>query len=299
MRSGVENKREPRNFKPVATWGGLIGLGAWLLLTAGLGWGLLFALAETSAVVKWMLLAPFIIFAFGGLLAVLFFFAQGYMVTSEGLIIRWGVYKKFIPWTAFKSVERVKGWPKIWPVFGINWPGYCAGAFNVSGLGVMTIFGTELEDRLVVLRTTMGIWGVTPAETEEFLEVLQRRSHLLAQQVDLDAIEEAVLQPVPSEDNIYLALAGLNFVCVLGFVAYIIAFFPGAVQEAALRGVAGPPRELILLAVIAVAMFVINLGSARKIYQNMPAGGYLLWGIGIFITLFFAFLSVYVISFAS
>jgi len=299
LRNGGESRKEPRVFKPVSTFGGLIGIGAWLLLVAGLGWGLLFALAETSTVVRWMLLIPFFIFALGGLLVILFFFMQSYAVTGEGLVIRWGVYRKLIPWNAFKSIERVKGWPKTWPVFGISWTGYCAGAFNVTGLGVMTIFGTELEDRLIVLRTAMGIWGVTPAEPEEFLDMVQRRAHIVAQQVDLDAIEEAVLQPVPSEDNIYLALAGLNFVCVLGFIAYLIAFFPGAMQEAALRGAAGPPRELILLAVIAVAMFLINLGSARKIYQNMPAGGYLLWGIGIFITIFFAFLSVYVIGFTS
>lgn len=289
---------EHKLYKPVPTLGGVIGFAAFVVLVVILGGGLSFSLAESSALMKAMLMIPFLIFALFGFYVVLAFFAISYRIEDDGLYIRWGLMNKRIPWDSIRSIERIKGMPKVWPVFGANWPGYSAGAFTISGLGVMSVFGTELEDNLVVLRTGIGVFGVTPAEVAVFLELVQKKTSLIAQQVDLDEIQEALLQPVPSEDNIYLALAGLNFICVIGYVAYLAAFFPSKVSEALAKGVAAPPRELVLLAVIAVAMFFINISSARKVYQNMTAGGYMMWGIGIFITIFFASLSIYVISFS-
>ena len=283
-------------YKPVPTLGGILGFVVYIVLATSMAGGLSFALAESSVAVKIMLLIPFGIFALLGLYVILSFFNIKYLVTDTGLEITWGFFHKTIPWTSVLSIEKVVGLPKIWGVFAASWPGYNAGAFNITGLGVMTIIGTQVEDNLIVLRTDNGVYGVTPVHGQCFLDFIQRKSRMIAQVIDLDENKESLLQPVPSEDNIYLALAGLNLVCLLGFIAYLMAFFPGAVQAAMLQGVPGPPRELVLLAVIAAAVFLINLGTAPKLYQNMAAGGYLLWGIGIFINLFFLSLSVYVIG---
>lgn len=297
MTPGAVNGRESRTFKPVPTMGGLIGLVVFVVLASIFGWGLIYSLAEASAMFKYMLMLPFSIFVLVGLYVVLASFLISYQVGDKGVTVQWGFIKKYIPWTSIRAIERIKGIPKVWSVFGASWPGYTAGVFNISGLGVMAIFGSELEEHLVVIRSNHGVYGVTPADLNPFLELIQKRSQVLAQQVDLDEITEAVLQPVPSGDNIFLALAGLNFVCVLAYIMYMAAFFPRAVKEALVQGVAPPPRELVLLAVIAVAAFIINIGTSRKLYQNMPSGGYIIWLIGIFITLFFAGLSIYIISF--
>ena len=297
MTPGAVNEREARTFKPVPGMGGLIGLVVFVVLTAVFGWGLIYSLEEASAMIKYMLMLPFSIFVLLGLYVVLSSFLISYRVDDMGITLQWGFVKKFIPWMSVRGIEKIKGIPKVWSVFGASWPGYTAGLFNISGLGVMAIFGSELEENLVVIRSNHGVYGVTPADLNLFLELIQKRSRVLAQQVDLDEISEAVLQPVPSEDNIYLALAGLNFVCVLAYIVYMAAFFPRAVKEALFQGVAPPPRELVLLAVIAIAAFIINISTSRKLYQNMPSGGYIIWRIGIFITLFFASLSIYIISF--
>jgi len=296
----IEHRPQFENqvFRPVPTMGGVLGFVVFLMLVAGIGGGFTYALAEASATVRAMLMIPFFIFALLGFYIVLAFFTIKYSASSESLDLQWGIWKRRIAWSEIQAIERVKGLPKIWPVFGANWPGYCAGAFSISGLGVMTIFGTEIEDNLIVIRSEKGVFAITPAQISSFLEIVQKKTKLFIQNLDLDDMPEAVMQPVPSEDNIYLALAGLNFVSLLGFIAYLVAFFPGAVSAAKSQGIPGPPRELVLLAVISLVLFFVNIGSARKIYQNMAAGSYMLWGIGIFITLFFAALSMYIISFS-
>jgi len=283
-------------YKPVPTLGGIFGFGIYVILATSLAGGLSFALVESGLLVKTMLLLPFGIFALVGLYVVLSFFNIKYIVSDTAIEITWGFFHKTIPWSSIKSIDKVVGLPKVWGVFAARWPGYHAGAFNITGLGVMTIIGTQVEDNLIIFRTENGVYGVTPVHGQCFLEIVQRKSHLIAQCIDLDENKESLLQSVPSEDNIYLALAGLNVVCLLGFIAYLLAFFPGAVQAALVQGVPGPPRELVLLAVIATAVFLINLGTAPKLYQNMAAGGYLMWGIGIFINLFFLTLSIYVLG---
>ncbi len=283
-------------YKPVPTLGGILGFVVYIVLATAMAGGLSFALAEASMAIKIMLLIPFGIFALLGLYVILSFFNIKYLVTDTALEITWGFFHKTIPWSSVQSIEKVVGLPKVWAVFAASWPGYSAGAFNITGLGVMTIIGTQVEDNLIVLRTSNGVYGVTPVHGQCFSEIIQRKSRMIAQVVDLDENEESLLQPVPSEDNVYLALAGLSLVCLLAFIAYLVAFFPGAMQAAMLQGLPGPPRELVLLGVIAAAVFLINLATAPKLYLNMAAGGYLLWGIGIFINLFFLSLSVYVVG---
>jgi hypothetical protein len=284
-------------YKPIPTLGGILGFGIYVILTTLLAGGLTYALADAGMLVKIMLLLPFSIFALVGLYVVLSFFSIKYIVTDTALEITWGLYRKTVPWSSVKSIEKIIGLPKVWGVFAARWPGYNAGAFNITGLGVMTIIGTQVEDNLIIFRTESGVFGVTPVHGQYFLDVIQRKSHQIVQTIDLDENKESLLQAVPSEDNIYLALAGLNLISLLAFIAYLLAFFPGAVQVALIQGIPGPPRELILLAVIATAVLLVNIGTAPKLYQNMAAGGYLMWGIGIFINIFFLSLSIYVVGF--
>ena len=273
-----------------------MGFGIFIILTSALAWGLSYALAGSSALIKAMLFIPFGIFALIGLYVVLAFFNIKYVITDTALEITWGLFRKVIPWTSIKTIEKVEGMPKVWGVFGASWPGYYAGVFNITGMGVMSIFGTQLEDHLVVIRTEKGVFGITPVLGQCFLDIIQRKAHLVARITDLDENEESLLQPIPGEDNIYLALAGLNILCLLALVAYMVAFFPSAVLAAAALGTMPPPRELILLPVIALAVFLISLSSAPKMYQNAPAGGYIMWGLGIIISLSFLTLSVYILG---
>lgn len=284
-------------YKPIPTLGGIIGFCLFVIFTTIIGGGLSYALAESSTAIKVMLMVPFALFALIAFYIVLSFFNIKYIVSDSALKITWGIYRKIIPWSSVQAIERIEGLPKIWGVFGIKLPGYHVGAFNITGLGVMTLFGTKVEDNLIIFRTEDGVYGITPVHKDCFLETIQRKCHLVAQLIDLDDDKDSLLQTVPSEDNIYLALAGLNLICLLAFLAYIVAFYPGAVQAAVAQGATPPPREIILLGVIAVAAFLLNIGSTQKIYQNMAAGSYLMWGIGIFINIFFLTLSVYVIGF--
>jgi hypothetical protein len=284
-------------FKPIPTLGGIMGFGIYVIVTTGLVGGLTYALAESSNLIKAMLFIPFSLFALISLYVVLSFFKIKYVISDSALEISWGLTRKVIPWSSVKTIEKVIGMPKVWGVFGARWPGYHVGAFNITGLGVMTIIGTQLEDNLVVLRTEKGVFGITPVHGNCFMDVIQRKTNLIAQIINLDENKESLLQNVPSEDNVYLGLAGLNLICLLAFITYLAAFFPSAVQAAVAAGIPGPPRELVLLAVIAAAVFLINLGSASKLYQNAASAGYMMWGLGIFINLFFITISVFVLGF--
>lgn len=236
-----------------------------------------------------LLLIPLVLFIFVGLVVIMGFYTISYQITPEHLVIKWNFFTKKIKWTAIRDIQQIKGAPKAWAVFGANWPGYCVGAFAISGLGVMTLFATRLESKLVLFRTSEGIYGITPENVDDFLLAVQDKAKQHVFAVNLDDIREAVEQKLPFEDLIYLAMLGLNLISLIGFIGYLAIFFP--------RGAADPPRDLVLLAIIALAAFLINLGSSRKIYQNMPAGSYLLWLTGLFLTLMFFFISVYTIGF--
>lgn len=275
-------------FRPTASRGGLIGLLTFLVIAFSLTKALFYALAGASQLMWIVFLIPLVLFIIFGLVIVLGFYTIRYQVTPQCLAIKWMFYTKRIPWTAIKEIQRVTGAPKIWPIFGANWSGYCVGAFSISGLGVLTLCGTRFDTNLVVLKTSDGIFGITPQEIDRFLATVGDKAKQYVYEINLDDIKEAVEQKLPFEDLIYLALLGLNLVSLLGYLGYLVIFFPWRSTN--------PPRDLVLLAVIAVVAFLINLGSSRKIYQNMPAGSYLLWATGLFLTWMFFFISIYTIN---
>ncbi|HOQ10579.1 MAG TPA: hypothetical protein PLG09_10695, partial [Syntrophomonadaceae bacterium] len=84
----------------------------------------------------------------------------------------------------------------------------------------------------------------------------------------------------------YRLLFILNIVFLLAFAVYLAVFFPGS----------GAPPIVVLLLVLAIALFFFNISNAGRLYQFSEMGGYILLIIGLAVTGIFIILSLSEIS---
>jgi hypothetical protein len=69
---------------------------------------------------------------------------------------------------------------------------------------------------------------------------------------------------------------------LLAYSLYLALVFPGS----------GAPRFIVLLLVLALALFFFNIGNAERLYQFSTTGGYVLLSIGILVTGIFFILTL-------
>jgi len=276
------------NFKPKKGGGALWGL---LLGSGGFGtviWAVHFSLVQPDErLLKWLLLTP------SYLLAAVFFYLllgavlMNYKVDEGGITVTWGLRSIHVPWPDLTRVVRVTGRKNLGNLIGISWPGYMVGTYHLKGLAPVKMFATRTRDEVVVLETTRGYLGLTPADASGFIAEVQRRSGKESEVLDTSDLSEEVMGNIASEDMVYMGLYALNLVLLAGLIAYQAVFFPGS----------GASRTVVLLPALGIGVLAFNIGNASRVYQFVPSGAYLIWALSLVIMLTFLTLSVVTISF--
>ncbi len=233
---------------------------------------------EMALVVPGFIILALYVFIFIGLLN------MKYTLDDKALILRWAFAKYSLPWEEITEVKRVTGRLNLVNYLGFSWPGYVAGAYDLKGVGVSKIFGTDLDKMLVVKHGPIN-YALTPSDA--FADEIVKRTSLELTTLDTYDLPDNVIGRIINEDLLYLALFSLNLIC-LGFLGlYIAIFFPGS----------GADPITLLYIVLAIALLAFNMVNASRIFHYMPGASYLMWMIGLTINISFLAMSMKIIGF--
>jgi len=95
-----------------------------------------------------------------------------YTLDEKELVIRWANRRLTIPRKDIKKIEMSQPGKTFARLWGASWPGLHIGTFAHAG-DKYNLYATSRKD-IVLIFTRKGQYGLTPAQTEEFLAVLNQ-----------------------------------------------------------------------------------------------------------------------------
>ncbi len=273
-------------YKPIKSYGGLVGLIMGILIFGFTIWGINFSLDDSDRTLKIMLYIPTYLFLVVYVYLILGAFNLRYKIEKDALVIIWGLYKKRITWDQFDEITEIKGQANLFPFLNATWPGYMVGLYSNKILGSVRMFATHIEKGFVFLKTKNALLGITPAD-QEFLSVLLSKTGKKLKTLDMDKMSQDEKGESLKEDRFFNLYYKLNVIFLAIFAAYLGIFFPGS----------GAPKFIILLLVLALALFMFNISNAGRLFQFSSQGAYMTLLVGLAVTGIFIILSISGIGF--
>ncbi len=249
-------------YKPKRAYGGLLGLLVGIVVFGFAIWGINFSMDESDKVLRLMLLVPAYLFTFGFAYLLLGAFIMNYKVDEGAVIITWGLQKKRIPVAAIDEIIDVKGRANLFPFLATSWPGYVFGLFSGRGLGSLKMCATVIEDGFVVLKTKQGFFGITPADSAAFIKDVAGKAGKDLETIDMNQMDPQVYGKAIHKDENFALFMRLNQIFLAILAILVGVFFPGS----------GAPNMIVLLLVLALALYAFNAGNAKRLYQFSPSG---------------------------
>ena len=250
-----------------------------VLMAVAIGWDISAAkfLAFVGAFALLAVAALFAYWAFALL-------SLGYMLDEEGLTIRWGLLRQFVP---LGSVQRfVPGREARLPqVQGVNWWGYHVGRGAVEGLGQTLFYSTHRSPWEAIYIVTPGIvYAISPENHVRFVMELQ---HMLRETSTEGTAGPRATYPAlvvhPFWLDRYAQLLALSAVAAnVALFGFICGVYPGLADK---LNLAFPPvgfidlrpkDELFQIPLTAVALLAVSLAAALAIHKWERAAGHLL-----------------------
>lgn len=272
-------------YRPVNAYGGWWGLLIGLILFAFILWGINYSLDDSDRILKLILLVPAYIFLLIYSYLLLGAFNLGYKVEKDALEIIWGLQRKRITWDEFDEIIEVKGKANLLPFLSASWHGYMFGLYSAKGLGSVRMYATHTEKGFLYLKTKQGFFGISP-DNHAFLAAILNKTGKTSKTVDMDKMSPEEKGQSINEDRFFNLYYKLNLIFLLIFAVYLGIFFPGS----------GAPKFIILLLVLSIALFIFNVGNAKRLYQFSSQGAYITLLIGLAVTGIFIILSLSGIS---
>jgi Bacterial PH domain len=269
-------------YKPKKAYGGWVGLFTGMALFGFMIWGIGYGLDENDRTLQILLLAPIYIFLAGYLYALIGAFNMNYRIESDALVIRWALQKKRIAWDQVTDIIQVKGQANLYPYLGVSWPGYMFGLYSAKGLGSVRMYASHTEEGFIFIKTEKGYYGITPADQGMLTTMLDKSGKTL-ETIDMDQMSREEKGEGIYEDRTFLLYYRLNYSFLLIFAAYLGVFFPGS----------GASKFLIILLVMALALYIFNVGNAKRIYQFSAHGAYLTLLMQLMVTGMFIILAIF------
>ncbi|MEA1961243.1 MAG: PH domain-containing protein [Bacillota bacterium] len=266
-------------------YGEWFGLMAGILVFGFVIWGINFSLGSDDEALKIMLYIPTYLFLVVYVYLMIGAFNLSYAVTDDCFTIRWGVQRKKVVWDEVTEIVRIKGTTNLYPFLGASWPGYIIGLYSIKALGPVRMYGTKTDNGFLYLKTQKGFFGLTP-EDDNLAEVIAQKTAKEVQIVNMDEIPIEEKGTNINKDRFYNLYHKLNIIFLTAFAMYVALFFPGS----------GAPRFIILLLVLAIALFFFNMANASRLFQFSPSGAYIMLLIGLAVTGIFLILAISEVS---
>lgn len=268
--------------KSIGVWFGLV---FGILVYGFTIWGIGYSLDESDKTLKILLYIPTYLLMVVYVYLILGAFNLKYQITDDHFVLTWGVAKKHIAWEEFDEIIEIKGHGNFFPFLAITWPGYIVGLFQLKGIGPVRMYGTHAKEGFLYLKTQRGFLGITPQDGS-LAEAIAQKTGKEIQIIDMEAMPVEEKGEDMHEDRFFSLYYKLNVIFLAVFTLYIAIFYPGS----------NAPRFIILLLVLAIALFLFNIGNAKRLYQFSPQGGYMTLLLGIAVTGIFLILSISQIS---
>jgi hypothetical protein len=267
-------------YKPKMAYGGWIGLLLGLLVFGFTIWGIDFALGENDRTLKLLLNIPTYLFIFIYTYLILGAFNLNYKIEKDAMLIIWGLQKKRIEWDQFEEIINIQGRANLLPFLAVSWPGYMVGLYSAKGIGSVRMYATHTEDGFIYLKTKKGFFGISP-EDQGFINAIINKTAKNLKTVDMTKMPAEEKGESIHEDRIFNLYYKLNIIFLFVFAAYLAIFFPGS----------GAPKFIVLLLVLALALFIFNGANAKRLYQFSSQGAYITLLVGLAVTGIFFILS--------
>ncbi len=271
-------------YKPKMAFAGLLGILSGLVIFGFTIWGIDFSLGENDRTLKIMLYLPTYLFLFIYTYLILGAFSLSYKIENDALIINWGLQKIRIEWDQFVEIIDVQGRANLYPFLAFSWPGYMVGLYSAGGLGSVRMYAGNTQEGFIYLKTKKGLFGISPDQA--FITELLNKNSKTITVVDMDKMPLDKKGEAIHEDLTFKLYYKLNVIFLVLFAGYLAIFFPGS--EA--------PRFIILLLVLALALFAFNGSNSKRLYQFSSQGACIILLISLAVTGIFIILSVYGIS---
>jgi hypothetical protein len=272
-------------YKPKKSNAGWFGLVACVVIFGFSIWGINYALDPSDTVLKTMLLIPTYLFLALYVVIILGAFTLGYRVDDQGLQVKWGIYQKTIPWKQIDEIFEVKGKANLYPLLAASWANYNAGVFSTKALGSIRMFGTNIREGFIYIKSPLGFYGLTPADPGMVSEI-EKRSGKSVQELDVNSLTPEQKGDSLEDDHSFKMYHRVNVFLIGLLTIYVAAFYPGS----------GAPKFVILLLILAIALFAFNAGNAKRIYAFSELGAYVTMMMTIFVSGIFLVLSVMAIG---
>ncbi len=168
-------------FKPKPSLGWLWSLGLALLVAASLGLVVVMSYLEPEEQVPlaiWLMLlvieVPLV--ALFAVIAV-YFPSMRYEFTPDELVISYGPILRYrIPYSDMTGVRREDLAAQAWS--SMRWPGLALFKVPYSKLGTIKMCSTRMNTGVVLIETKQGLYGVSPAEEDRFMDTVRVRARI-------------------------------------------------------------------------------------------------------------------------
>jgi hypothetical protein len=217
-------------------------------------------------------------------------FLSRYLLDRNELIIQWGAVQQVIPMGQVEAVftgEEVEG-----PIqfSGGRWPGHCVGFGEVpipGGEPTPTLFYATAPPQWQIYVATPGlIYGISPAQRDDFLESLLKRIEMgPTQAVEQSTVRPAFLSWTIWRDRLALGLLGTGILAAVALLGLLTFRYPGLplliplhFNAAGFPDRFGPRVQVFITPLIGLLTLLLNGTLGGLAYGRERMISYLLWG---------------------
>jgi hypothetical protein len=209
-----------------------------------------------------------------------------YLLDRNALVIQWGPSEQVIPTTEIEQVltgDQIEGDIRF---HGGRWPGHWVGYGQIADAGETLFYATAPPQEQVFIATPGLVYGISPANREEFLESLQKRLRMGPTQIVEQSSRRLSLLDWPIwRDQLGLALLGVGVLALAGLIGMVCFRFPALPKLMPLHfGASGSPDrlgargEVFLIPLIGALTMLANWALGGLLYRRDRVASYLLWG---------------------
>ena len=219
--------------------------------------------------------------------------ALRYIVSRDGMIIRWAGVRHFVP---MQEIERVVPASEIQErvgFFGIAWPGCWVGPIRAKGLGTGKSYSAVPPSRQLLVITSEAIYGISPSEPGVFLTGFWARHHLGVIRRWEPRSEESGVRLWPIwKDRYVLSLLLAALVINLAVFGYTSAAYPGLPpilsSRLSMLGVTGRPGarvEVFALPALGMLFTGVDAVLGMVLYRKERTLAYVSFGFAVLVQL--------------
>jgi len=227
-----------------------------------------------------------------------------YRVNRDGLIIRWADIRHFVP---MEKIERVvwafemEGRKSFW---GLAWPGCWIGRVIIRDLGMVRAYATAPPSRQLLVVTSEGTFGISPADVDDFLFDFQAKRNLGAlHRWEQETVRSGVLAWPIWTDRCVQLLLSTALLANLALLGHICAVYPNLSPILPLhfdaQGQAdrlGIRTEIFVLPAIGLLIAIVNAGLGLFLYRREKTCAYLFFGFAVLIQLLIWTATVHILA---